>query len=142
MNKRKLLSLALLFILSLSLLTACSDKTLYIDPAAGDKAETIKVTVTVVDADGIDLLKKDVKIKSDAPTAAMATAWALKDSGVTYSEKDGFYNDFGGIPSVDTDGWLLYINDELAAEGANTQKIADGDTVSWQYRSFEAIFGT
>ena len=55
-------------------------------------------------------------------------------------ESEGFISAIAGIESSSTDGWLLYVNGEMAQVGANEQPVTEGDTVEWKYLNYNEAF--
>lgn len=129
--KRVVCSL-LLAVMLVATLAACSGPSYVDDSAAGKNA--ISVLVKIIDGEEKVLFDGKVDVKSDAPTAYMATVAALRDKKLSYSEVGGVLSDLAGVPDVAGAAWFMTRNgspaDSSAAVGAN-------DKIEWKYETAE-----
>lgn len=83
---------------------------------------------------------------SDADLPAGATAADLiiavcQAQGIPYTFNDGMFDNFNGVASTDSAGWLLYVDGELAELGANDIVVESEDTVvEFRYISYQEAF--
>lgn len=143
LQMKRQLSLLLAVLLLVTSLAGCagSEKT----PAykGSDNADPITVTVRIIDGSNGSHFDGQVEITKTAnPVADNATTAALDFMEIPYEKADGFYSSFDGIASTETDGWLLYVNDEAASLGAEEQPIADGDVITWRYVNYNEAFSS
>ncbi len=59
---------------------------------------------------------------------------------VPYRLDNHMFDGFGGYDSTDTDGWILYINGELADKGAYEISLEDGFRVEFRYVNYNEVF--
>ncbi len=121
--------LALLLVLAVSVLIL-----------AGCAAKGITVHVKITGQDAAVMYDKDVKVTAETPFAIDATVAAMKDGKLDYTDENGFISSIGGVAGTDTDGWLMFINGEMAQLGASEQPVAEGDTLEWQYLNYAEAF--
>lgn len=108
---------------------------------AGCSAKGMSLTVRITGPDSYVLFDQAVTVTTKQPTAMDATSAAIKQGGLKIEESDGFVSAISDIQSTQTDGWLLYINGEIASVGAKEQAITEGDTVEWRYVNYDEVFG-
>lgn len=110
---------------------------------AGCSAKGIDVTVQIIGPEGESIFNQTVTVNTkEEPTAMDATTAAVAKGGVTIKETDGFVTEIADLPSTETDGWLLYVNAEVASVGAKELKISEGDTIEWRYINYNEVFGS
>ncbi|MFA9381882.1 MAG: DUF4430 domain-containing protein [Acetanaerobacterium sp.] len=127
-NTRRILALALVLAVSLLLLASCS-------------AKGVDVAVRLIGPDETALFDDTVTVTTEEPYAIDATTQALIDGELSpVQESDGFITALAGIESTQTDGWLMYINGEMAMLGANEQPVIEGDVLEWKYVNYDETF--
>ncbi len=109
---------------------------------AGCSAKGIDVTVQISGPEGESFFNQTVTVNTEEPTAMDATTAAVTKGKLTIEENDGFVTALADLQSTETDGWLLYVNTELAMVGAKEQKVSQGDTVEWRYKNYDEVFGS
>ncbi len=110
---------------------------------AGCSAKGVDVTVQITGPEGVSIFNQTVTVNTkEEPTAMDATEAAVAKGKLTMEATDGFVTAFSDLPSTPTDGWLLYVNTELAMVGAKEQMISQGDTIEWRYKNYDEVFGS
>lgn len=124
---KSLMKTSLISALILCVLTGCS---------AG-KQTTVSVQVITSDT---TLVGTQITLSTGNPTAAQAVIEACKSNNTAYTLKSGMFDGFGGMLSTLDDGWLLYINGELAQTGAETTPVNENDIVEFRYVNYNEAF--
>ena len=105
----------------------------------GDEGPKANIAVTIQSTDGI-LLEDTVALSKNQCTADQAIQTACQAVKLAYTFQNGMFDNFGGIASTQTDGWLLYVNDTLAEVGAKDVALQDGDRVAFRYENYDTAF--
>ncbi len=97
-------------------------------------ANTTKITFTLIISDdsGEEVFNSEVAYNTGSYAVYIPILEVFKDKNISYSEVDGVYDDFFGIPSIDDNGWVLYIND-VEKEINKLTKVAEEDIVKIIY---------
>lgn len=115
----------LLFIL---LLSACGETT---------PAKTIQGRVEIFTEDSSVLSKE---LSTQKSTAEDVLVEACQSEKIPYTLTNNMFDNFGGIASTETDGWILYVNGELAQTGAYEVILEDNFLVEFKYVNYDAVF--
>lgn len=59
---------------------------------------------------------------------------------IPYTLNSNMFDNFGGIASTQTDGWILYVNGEVAQAGAKFIALEDNFLVEFKYVNYDEIF--
>lgn len=59
---------------------------------------------------------------------------------IPYTLTNNMFDNFGGIPSTQTDGWILYVNGEVAQAGAKFIPLEDNFLVEFKYVNYDEVF--
>ena len=59
---------------------------------------------------------------------------------IPYTLTENMFDNFGGIASTQTDGWILYINGETAQAGAKFIPLEDNFLVEFKYVNYDEAF--
>ena len=130
---KKILSLLLAMLALVLVFVGCS-------PAEDEPEETgISVHVTIA-KDGSEILAADVVVPGDKPSVADAVIKACQQKKMAYTYEDGMFDGFNGIASTQTDGWLLYIDGELAQSGAKDIELAEDMLIIFSYDNYDTAF--
>ncbi len=134
--KKKLLALCgAVLMVTVFILSGCSDK------GASSYKDPVTVAVKIVSTEKT-VLEEEVTLEKEDATAGAAVMQACQNKKLAYTKDQGMYDGFDGITSTQTDGWLLYVNDELAEKGADEQTVAEGDVVIFQYVNYDEAFAS
>lgn len=145
MKFRRMLSLTLALMLLLTL-AACGQKQ---PPASSQSLSSLSesapdapvgITGTVTLEGPESATQGPITLEGDAPNATEAFLAFCKAQGITYDYKEGFFSGFGGIASTATDGWLLYVDGELAQVGADDIALADGFDLAFRWANYDKAF--
>ena len=116
-------------LLVLLLLSACQGQ---------PPAEMITGNVEIFTED-TSVLSEKISIKKG--TAEDAILEACQQKKIPYTLKNNMFDNFGGISSTETEGWILYINGELAQKGAYEIMLEDSFLIEFKYVNYDSIFG-
>lgn len=108
--------------------------------ACGSSADEISVNVKI--SSDYTITDSSITLKKASPVAADAIIEACKAGNISYKYQNGMFDSFSGIESTKEDGWLLYINGNLAQTGAGTASISDGDRVEFSYVNYDRAFNS
>lgn len=59
---------------------------------------------------------------------------------IPYTLTNNMFDNFGGIASTETDGWILYVNGEIAQAGAKFIPLEDNFLVEFKYVNYDEVF--
>ncbi len=107
---------------------------------AGCTGEKVSVNVSVKISADYDIVNKSLTVSAKEPHASDAIIYACQNEKVAYTINDGLFDDFGGLKSTKTDGWLFYVNGQIAQLGAEDTPIKDGDVIEFRYENYESAF--
>lgn len=123
---RKMLTISLVLILCL--LTGCQ---------GNHNQQSISGLVSVTYGDQIIISEE---IITTGVTAEDVLLEVCQKNKIPYRLNNHMFDGFGGYDSIDTDGWILYVNDEMADKGAYEMKLEDGFTVVFSYVNYSEAF--
>ncbi len=123
---RKILVIGLVMILCL--LTGCQAK---------HNQQPISGLVSIVYYDQVIVSEE---ITTTGVTAEDALLEVCQKNKIPYRLNNHMFDGFGGYDSTDTDGWILYVNDEIADKGAYEMNLEDGFTVVFSYVNYSEAF--
>ena len=123
---KKILAISLIFVLCL--LSGCQKK-----------VDTPEITGLV------EVIYNEQKIVSEVVTTHCDNAEDVllevcQKNKIPYQLKDHMFDGFGGYHSTETDGWILYVNDETADKGAYEMKLENDFKVVFSYVNYDEIF--
>ena len=101
--------------------------------------EKIPVSVKIESTDKV-LLEDEVSIATNEANAAQAIIEACQAKKMAYTLNDGMFDNFDGIASTQTDGWILFINGETSDYGAKDTKVSANDMVEFRYVNYDEVF--
>ena len=104
------------------------------------RTDVNKMSVTVTIATVQEVLLSEIISINEGSTADKAIVAACQSKKLAYTLKDGMFDYFGTIASTQTDGWLFYINGELADIGAAQYIIKAGDALEFKYENYDDAF--
>lgn len=127
---KKLMSILMVLSMVLVLFTACGEK------------QTIKAEVKIISAEET-LLETEVEVSGENPTVKDALLAACQQEKMAYTNKDGLFDNFGGIASTTEDGWLFYFNGELPDKGVSDVLLEkEGENlIEMKYENYNEAFG-
>ncbi len=125
MKKTFTVILSLLFLM----LSACS---------VGEQGKTIQGEVKIYTEDTTVLSEMVTTSKNNAEDVLIE---ACQKQKIPYTLESNLFDNFGGIASTKTDGWILFVNGEVAQTGAYQVMLEDGFLVEFQYVNYDTIFG-
>lgn len=112
----------------LLLLTACSNN-------AEGSVKNGKVVILTEDT---TILSDDLSTQSK--TVEDALLEVCQKNKIPYTLNNNMFDNFGGIPSSQTDGWILYVNGEVAQAGAKFIELEDNFLVEFKYVNYDEVF--
>ncbi|MBE7018380.1 MAG: DUF4430 domain-containing protein [Ruminococcaceae bacterium] len=123
---KKILAISLIFVLCL--LSGCQKK-----------VDTPEITGLV------EVIYNEQKIVSEVVTTHCDNAEDVllevcQKNKTPYQLNDHMFNGFGGYASTETDGWILYVNDEIADKGAYEMKLENDFKVVFSYVNYDEVF--
>lgn len=59
---------------------------------------------------------------------------------IPYTLTNNMFDNFGGISSTQTDGWILYVNGEIAQAGAKFIPLENNFLVEFKYVNYDMVF--
>ncbi len=121
-------NLILGFVLILCCITGCQNNSA--KPA-------ISGTVSIV-YDNRNIVSEE--IITTGVTAEDVLLEVCQKNKIPYRLNNHMFDGFGGYDSTETDGWILYVNDQLADKGAYEMTIEDGFKVSFVYVNYNEVF--
>ena len=65
---------------------------------------------------------------------------ACQSKKLAYTNDSGLYDNFDGVASTETEGWVFLYNGETVMVGADEQEIKSGDTVEFIYGAYSDYF--
>ena len=120
--------LILSFVLLLCFLTGCQEH-----------SDTPSVSGTVSIIYGNQNIVSE-EIVTAGTTAEDVLLEVCQKNKIPYRLSDHMFDGFSGYDSTETDGWILYVNDEIADKGAYEMMIEDGFNVSFVYVNYNEVF--
>ena len=108
---------------------------------AGCTGEKVSVNVSVKISADYDIVNTSLEVTSKEPHASDAIIRACQNRKIAYTLTDGLFDGFGGLKSTKTDGWLFYVNGQIAQMGAEDTPIKDGDVIEFKYENYESAYG-
>ncbi len=124
---KKILAICLMMLLCLS---GCQQKT---------NAPEITGSVSVLYGEQI-IVSDDITTTLD--NAEKVLLGVCQEHKIPYRLNNHMFDGFGGYDSTDTDGWILYIDGELADKGAYQISLEDGFHVEFRYVNYNEVFFT
>ncbi|MBE7027156.1 MAG: DUF4430 domain-containing protein [Ruminococcaceae bacterium] len=106
----------------------------------GCTGEKTSINVSVKISEDYDIVNTSFVLAAKEPVASDAIIRACQDEKIAYTLTDGLFDGFGGLKSTKTDGWLFYVNGQLAQMGAKDTPIKDGDVIEFRYENYESAF--
>lgn len=100
--------------------------------------KTVNATVVISHEETVLLSET---ITTSAKTVEDAIIEACQKQKIPYTLKENMFDNFGGIASTKTDGWILYINTEVANAGAKFIKLEDNCRIEFKYVNYDKVFG-
>ncbi|MDP4132597.1 MAG: DUF4430 domain-containing protein [Bacillota bacterium] len=100
------------------------------------KYEPIDGSVKLTDANGKVILDTDLTLQLKSPTAKDAVIKACKENGISYTFKNGMFDNFNGIASTKDAGWILYVDDKVSEVGASDAKLDYWFRVEFKYQNY------
>ena len=125
---KKALSVLMVMLIVITSFAACGEK-------------TFTCSVSIVDAEGNPVVSGDVKVSENKATAEEAILGICQSNKVSYTYENGFFDNFGGIASTQTDGWLLYVDGKLSDFGAKETVVKEGTVIEFKYVNYNEAFG-
>ncbi len=129
---KRLLALVTIAALFFALAAGCSQP-------ADNGAEKITVTVKITAPDK-EIINEDIQIDKEGATAGKAIMQACQSKKLAYTNDSGLYDNFDGVASTETEGWVFLYNGETVMVGADEQEIKSGDTVEFIYGAYSDYF--
>ncbi len=123
---KKIISITLLTLLLV--LTACTNNT---------DAPVLNGRVVILTEDTAVLSEEVSTQCQDVEEVLVETCQKNK---IPYTLTNNMFDNFGGIASTQTDGWILYINGEVAQAGAKFIPLEDNFLVEFKYVNYDEIF--
>ena len=87
-----------------------------------------------------EIVNSSFVLAAKEPMASDAILRACQNQKIPYTLTNGLFDGFGGLKSTKTDGWLFYVNGEIAPMGAEDTPIKDGDMIEFKYENYESAF--
>ena len=125
--------------LALVALTGCSgDST---PTFTKDESDTTPVTVTLsaIDMEETSIAKGAVEVLGDDANALEIFDWYFEQEEVAFEHENGMITTVGDLAGDQSEGWMIYINDEMSDVGAEELLPADGDVVELRYVDYATI---
>ena len=122
--------LVLLLVLAVLCLAACQQDA---------SEEQVQLQVKVIGPEGVSVLDQTVSVATGA-SALEALTQAAQAADVTFTNDEGFLDNFGGTASTETDGWVLYYNDTLAEVGCAEIIPQEGDVVEFRWSHYAEVW--
>ncbi len=123
---KKIICLALLSILVC--LSACQKN---------ESTPELSGQVAIVTQDAVILSQEVVTHATNVEEVLVETCQKGK---IPYTLTENMFDNFGGIASTQTDGWILYVNDEVAQAGAKFIPLEDHFLVEFKYVNYDEVF--
>ncbi len=120
-------------------LTACSkEKPTFTKDASSDT--NITFTFMITDTDGSSIADTSIKVVGDDANLMEIMDWYCKENSINFEHDNGLVSTISDLSSDTSNGWLLYINDEISQYGAADYIPAEGEKVEWKYVNYEEMF--
>lgn len=131
---KKTISLCLLLVVILSVFSGCAD--------TNDKALEVPYIVSIVDAEGTEILYDAGTLVKNSPKASDALQEACRNQKLVYTNSNGLYDGFGGIKSTTENGWLFYFNGDLASQGIEDVLLLENqqNVIEFRYENYSEAF--
>lgn len=84
------------------------------------------------------ILSEDVK--THATNVEDVLVQTCREHKIPYTLTNNMFDNFGGIASTQTDGWILYVNGEVAQAGAKFIPLEDNFLVEFKYVNYDEVF--
>ncbi|MBO5409384.1 MAG: DUF4430 domain-containing protein [Clostridia bacterium] len=94
----------------------------------------------------VEIFTEDTSVLSQVITTSKTTAEdvlveACQSVKIPYTLDNHMFDNFGGIASGKTDGWILYVNGEVAQTGAYQVNLEDDFLLEFKYVNYDMVFG-
>ncbi len=127
MSKKNLFLSVVLAVIFVILLSAC-----------GKQAETtFDATVLIATEEQVILSETVITSKENVEEVLVETCQKNK---IPYTLNSNMFDNFGGIPSGKEDGWILFINDEVAQAGAKFIPMENNFKIEFRYVNYDTVF--
>ncbi|MBQ7792434.1 MAG: DUF4430 domain-containing protein [Clostridia bacterium] len=123
---KKMLCIPLLVVMLI--LTACQNTS---------DAPLLEGTVSIFTEDAV-ILSEEVSLQAENVEEALVKT--CQQNKIPYTLTNNMFDNFGGIASTQTDGWILYVNGELAQAGAKFITLEDGFLIEFKYVNYDEVF--
>ena len=80
------------------------------------------------------------EITTVADTAEDVLLEVCQKHKIPYRLNNHMFDGFGGYDSTQTDGWILYVNDEIADKGAYEMELENDFSVAFVYVNYSEVF--
>lgn len=97
----------------------------------------ISGTVAVVYGDNTIVSEN---IETQGVTAEDVLLEVCQKNKIPYRLDNHMFDGFGGFDSTETDGWILYINNQIAEKGAYAINLEDSFNVTFSYVNYNEVF--
>lgn len=134
--KKKLLTWVLAAGMML-MFTACGNGT---DTEKDPHENDVITSVALVDKTGEAFLDTEVYV-GKGKRASDAVLAACKEAKLTFTYKNGMFDNFEDIASTNDEGWILYIDGDLSDKGADDVTVKNGMDIRFRYEVYDEAFG-
>ena len=136
--KKSIITILTVAILLVSL-TACSNSVpTYTKDEASDSNITFKFAIT--DTNETSIANTSINVVGEDANLIEIMDWYCAENDINFVHDNGLVSVISDLESDMTDGWLLYVNDEMSMVGAAEYIPADGDNVEWKYVNYAEEF--
>ena len=123
---KKMICIPLLVVMLI--LTACQNTS---------DAPLLEGTVSIF-TENVVILSEEVSLQAENVEEALVKT--CQQNKIPYTLTNNMFDNFGGIASTQTDGWILYVNGELAQAGAKFITLEDGFLIEFKYVNYDEVF--
>lgn len=120
-------------------LTGCgADATPTFTKDAADETPVV-VTLSATDIDDVPLADGTVRVLGDDASAMEVFEWFFEQNDVAFTHDGGLIKVVGDLAGDQTQGWMIYVNDEKAQVGAASLIPNDGDVIELRFVDYASL---
>lgn len=133
---------AFLLIITITLMaTGCSSSVATFTKDA-NSTKSIQISFTAIGPKDEKMIDDKIKIVGEGANLLEVMEDYFKDKSLNLVSENGLVSTIKDLASDKENGWLLYVNGEMAPVGAAELILAEGDKIEWKYLNYAEAFPT
>lgn len=100
----------------------------------------VTISLSAIDIDEKSLAGGDVAVLGDDANAMEVLDWFFEENDIAFEHDNGLITTVADLAGDQNEGWMIYLNDEMAEVGAEELIPADGDAIELRYVDYATAF--